>query len=282
MNKILLPTDYSESSLMAIEYASKLFDDHACEFHIIHAYRLSRSGLAIMRKQYTETREYRKSESAAREDMRKMLLELKKKYEADPHIYRGFVTAQSLTDGIRQSVLELQGDLIVMATTGASGLKEVFLGSNAVKVINRMKDCPVLLVPAGYSFVPVRKILFVNDFRRNFEAEEVLALASMARMTTSSIALLYINDGNEFTSNQKKNREELLRLLEGIPVEEQQMPMDKFLSDIIEDYTASGEVNMLAMIKNKHSNLDKLLREPVVKKVAFHSRIPFLVMPEVV
>ena len=282
MNKILLPTDYSESSLMAIEYASQLFHEHACEFYIIHAYRLSRSGLAIMRKQYTETKEYRKSETVARDDMRKLLNELMKKHEADPHVYRAFVTAQSLLDGIRQSVLELQGDLVVMATTGATGLKEVFLGSNSVKVIKKLDSCPVLLVPAGYTYTPVKKILFVNDFRRHFEAEEVMALRSMAVMTQASIVLLYVNDGEEFSDTQLKNREDLLRLFDGILIEEQQMPMDRFLSDIIEDYTANDEVNMLAMIKNKHSNLDNLLREPVVNKIAFHSSIPFLVMPEVV
>lgn len=282
MNKILLPTDYSEASVKAIEYASMLFKNNPVEINVIHAYRLSKSGLASLRKSYKETRDFRKTESAAKEDMRNLLRSLRKNHESDPHLFRAYVTAQSLPDGMKQSVLELNGDLIVMATTGATGLKEIFLGSNAVKVIKKIDFCPLLLVPANYEYQPVKKILFVNDFRRNFELEELTPLLAMARLTHAGVILLYVNEGEEFTQEQERNRKNLLEMFSGVEVEEKQMPMDDFLTDIIEEYSKKEEVNMLAMIRNKHSNLEDLLREPVVKKIAFHSTIPFLVMPEVV
>lgn len=281
MNKILLPTDYSEVSLGAIAYASELFGDNPCEFMIVHAYELSRSGLASLRKRYKETREYRKTEAVAREEMRELLRKLVKIHEADPHLYKAFLTARGIPGGILKSVRELQADMVVMATTGASGLKEVFLGSNAVHMIKRLDDCPILLVPAGFTFEPVKNILFVNDFRRNFEPEEIRPLLAMARLTNSGVIVLYVNNGEEFTEEQEYNRKVFLELMSGVKVEEEQMPLDGFLVDIIEDYSKSRNANMLAMIRNKHSNLYKLLREPVVKKIAFKTNIPFLVMPEV-
>ena len=281
MNKILLPTDYSETSVKAIEYASKLFQDNPCEFNVVHSYQLARSGLSRLRKRYTETSVYRKSESAARSEMRKLLKTLEEVHKDDPHLYRAFVTAQRMPDSIKQSLLELQCDMIIMATTGASGLKEIFLGSNAVKVIKKINFCPILLVPANYEYVPVEKILFVNDFRRNFEAEELTPLRAMARLTKARVVLLYVNDGEAFTADQERNREIFLELFSGIPVEEQQMPMDNFIADIIEDYSNHHGVNMLAMIRNKHSTIYQMLREPVVKRIAFRSDIPFLVMPEI-
>lgn len=281
MNKILLPTDYSEISLEAIEYASALFDDNPCAFMVVHSYELSKSGLSSLRKRYKETRDYRKTESTAREEMRELLKKLDKKHESDPHTYRGFITARGLPTGILNSVRELQADMVVMATTGASGFKEVFLGSNAVSMIKRLNDCPMLLVPAGFTYQPVKNILFVNDFRRNFEPEELRPLIAMARLTQSGIVVLYVNNGEPFSEAQKRNREVFMELMSGFRIEEEQMPMDGFMVDIIEDYSKSRNANMLAMIRNKHSNLYKLLREPVVKKIAFKTSIPFLVMPEV-
>lgn len=281
MNKILLPTDYSDVAVDAIEYASALFDDNPCEFLVVHSYQLSRSGLSSLRKRYTETKEYRKTESAAREEMRELLKKLNEKHESDPHLYRGFVTARGMPAGILNSVRELQADMVVMATTGASGLKEVFLGSNAVHMIKKLKDCPILLVPAGFEYQPVKNILFVNDFRRNFEPEELRPLNAMARLTNSGVVVLYVNNGEPFSETQKHNREVFMELMSGIRIEEEQMPMDGFLTDIIEDYSRSRNANMLAMIRNKHANLYQLLREPVVKKIAFKTNIPFLVMPEV-
>lgn len=281
MNRILLPTDYSEISVKAIEYASALFQKHTTEFQVVHAYRLSRSGLSSLRKRYMETRDFRKSEAGAKEEMRKLLRQLEQDHTNDPHMYRAFVTARGIPDGIKQTLMELRSDLIVMATTGASGLKEIFLGSNAVKMIRKIDFCPLLLVPAGYGYVPVKKILFVNDFRRNFEAEELAPLRSMARLTGAKVVLLYVNDGERFTSVQEGNRKRFLELFSGIEVEEEQMPMDNFISDIIEDYSRNHEVHMLAMIRNKHHALYHMLREPVVKRIAFRSDIPFLVMPEV-
>lgn len=282
MNKILLPTDYSETSIKAIDYASKLFGDNGCEFNVVHSFQLSKSGLSRMRKRYKETKDFRKSEAAAREEMRKLLRTLLDVHRDDPHIYRSYITAQRMPDAVKQSVMELGCDMVVMATTGASGLKEIFLGSNAVSVIKKIDFCPLLLVPEGYAFKPVDKILFVNDFRRNFEPEELTPLRAMAKVTGAKVVLLYVNDGEKFTAIQEGNREKLLRMFSGIEIEEQQMPMDNFLTDIIEDYSQHHGVGMLAMIRNKHHPLYRLLREPVVKRIAFRSEIPFLVMPEVI
>lgn len=282
MNKILLPTDYSPASLNAMEYASALFDDHTSEFDMLNVYQVSKSGLSALRKRMKETKEFRKTDEAAKNDMREFLNEVIEKHEDDPHVYRGFVTSQSLGDAIGKSVMQLGSDLIVMGTTGASGMKEVFMGSNTVKVVKHVDFCPVLAVPENCTYKPVKQILFVNDFKRNFEPEEIIPLRSMAKMTGAKVILMYINDGNAFDEVQEKNRKELLKLLSGIAVEEQQLPMDTFLTDIIREYSEQGGIQMLAMIKNKHGFLDALLREPVISKVAFKIDIPFLIMPEVV
>ena len=40
MKKILLPTDFSENSLNAIEYASHLFKDVPCKFYLLNVFKI--------------------------------------------------------------------------------------------------------------------------------------------------------------------------------------------------------------------------------------------------
>ena len=40
------------------------------------------------------------------------------------------------------------------------------------------------------------------------------------------------------------------------------------------------EINILAMINYKHSFIEKLVKEPVIKKLGFHPKVPFMVIPE--
>ena len=49
---------------------------------------------------------------------------------------------------------------------------------------------------------------------------------------------------------------------------------------IINQFQKTAEVQMLAMIQNKHTFLERLFIEPVIKKIGFHVTIPFMVIPD--
>ena len=47
----------------------------------------------------------------------------------------------------------------------------------------------------------------------------------------------------------------------------------------IKEFISELEIDLLAMVKNRHTLLEKITREPVIKKLGFHPLVPFLVMP---
>ncbi|CAN5532599.1 hypothetical protein BH23BAC1_BH23BAC1_33470 [soil metagenome] len=69
-----------------------------------------------------------------------------------------------LDENIKALSEELDIDLVVMGTTGATGLKEVFLGSNTSHAIENL-DCPVLAIPEHTKFSPINKIFYATDFQ---------------------------------------------------------------------------------------------------------------------
>jgi len=49
---------------------------------------------------------------------------------------------------------------------------------------------------------------------------------------------------------------------------------------VINDFIAELDIHILAMVNYKHSFIERIMNEPVLKKISFHPSIPFLVIPE--
>jgi nucleotide-binding universal stress UspA family protein len=58
------------------------------------------------------------------------------------------------------------------------------------------------------------------------------------------------------------------------------MPYFASKSDVIEFFINEFGIQMLALVNYRHGFLEELVREPVVKRIAFHTRIPLLVLPD--
>ena len=58
------------------------------------------------------------------------------------------------------------------------------------------------------------------------------------------------------------------------------MPNYANKSSEINDFIQELNIDMLAMLKYKHSFIENIMREHVVAKIGFHPIVPFLVMPK--
>ncbi len=149
LQKILLPTDFSNYSAAATKYACELATKFDAELHILHTLESHLSltptfGLGLDLPKYV-------SESkAAVEKSRAGVLD--PKWEAGRKVVKATVEGSPKTEIIayarKQNI-----DLIVLATHGRSGLAYVLMGSVAESVV-RTAPCPVLTVrPEGHQFV---------------------------------------------------------------------------------------------------------------------------------
>jgi hypothetical protein len=84
-------------------------------------------------------------------------------------------------------------DFVVMGTKGASGLKEVFMGSVAGGVVSKT-SAPVIVVPKGHSFRPLEQILLAVSGDPFSDAKVVEPLRSIATLHKSKIKVLHIAD----------------------------------------------------------------------------------------
>jgi len=145
VRKILVTTDFSESSIHAIDCAVALALDKGAELYVFHVvekfmdYSLLYSD--IFPFQVPSRDAYREIEDRTKERIARSLGE----YEARGLEARALVTTGSAHVEIIRAAEREEIDLIVIATHGRSGLTHAILGSTAEKVVRR-SPCPVLVI----------------------------------------------------------------------------------------------------------------------------------------
>tara|TARA_R110002050_G_scaffold50811_2_gene117310 strand:- start:280 stop:999 length:720 start_codon:yes stop_codon:yes gene_type:complete len=182
-----------------------------------------------------------------------------------------------LSSEITRTVEEEQIDIIVMGTQGASGAKEILLGTNTVHVIKNAK-CPVLAIPSGFEYEAPEQILFPNDFEVWLDKNSLEQLLKITKSHVSQVNVMHVYTGDELNTIQEKNKEQLAKVLSESGFFHE-VPSNEVIA-AINEFQIKQKINLLVMIQNKHTFFERLFIEPVIKKIGFHVTVPFLVIPQ--
>ncbi len=280
MKNILIPTDFSDNSWNATKYAIELYRQKACTFYLLNTYTPaivhSRFMAASVPGGVLEDNVKAQSVSGLKELVERLETECKYPH----HQFETISSFNLLTEEIRDLVDTADIDLIVTGTKGASGFDEVFMGSNTVRIIKAVRKCPVLVIPEDYDYKKPAQIAFATDFRRNFSLDIIKPLTSLAANLKANIHVVHINESDELDRFQQANKDMLDDFLGPIDHQFHRVPYFSSKSDVMQFFLEENNMDLLALVHYKHGFLEELIREPVVKRVAFHSKIPLLVMPE--
>ncbi|MCX2720107.1 universal stress protein [Lentiprolixibacter aurantiacus] len=278
MKKIIIPTDFSENSYHAFAYAAKLFQDEPCTFYLVHTFTPSiyQTEYVLHSPGQIGLGDFYQTDSDER------LAEMKERAEAQFNNPRHTMFTHSafnvLVDEVLDMVEKEKADLVIMGTQGATGAKEIFLGTHTVHVIKKAK-CPVIAVPSDFEFKKPKELLFPTDFEVDYTEKHFSALFNIADLHKSRIEILHISTGLELTRQQKENKAKLESLIGSRICRYHDVPNQEIIEGI-NQFQKTAEVQLLAMIQNKHTFLERLFIEPVIKKIGFHVTIPFMVIPD--
>ncbi|MGI9552854.1 MAG: universal stress protein, partial [Aurantibacter sp.] len=271
--------DFSDNAYHALRYAIYLFENEECTFYILNAYQTGASNLESKRNKERNTRLFRITKAGAERDLKEFLDVVKKENDNPDHRFETLALADSLVNAIGASVLNHDIHYIFMGTQGASGLKSVFLGSNTVKIISKIDFCPIVAVPADYSFDIPDEILFATGFEHVYDKYELDPMIVLAKLWNSKILVLHVQDEEKMEAHEITAQKVIKERLQQLPYELVEVGKERKISETIEKVVAqNSDIGLVAMIDYWHSFMEKLTREAVVKNVAFNSKVPFLVM----
>lgn len=281
MHTILIPTDFSESSWNALFTALKLYSEVECNFVLFNAFEPRAADLLGEKSKERLAVLYESMEQHSETELDKILQYLSANHTNSRHRFEKAALADDLLEGLEQLLEKRDTDIIVMGTQGASGAKEVFLGSNTVRVIRQVRNCPVLAVPEDYNFQTLKKVLFPSDFTRPFSEHELQQLLKLLTVWNARLMILHITSGDKLTTEQQAFREMLIDRLQGTDYTFHQDDQATDLSTAIANFAREERADIIALIHYRHSFMERLTREPVIKQVAFSTKVPLLILPDI-
>lgn len=141
--RILVPVDFSDPSLQALDYAIEFGRRFKPEFVVLHVLEpVYYPGAGDMYGPgYDMGLVYQEIERATRDQLSRVAATLQKKRLA----VRTLLRVGTAYHAIVETAKRLKADLIIMSTHGRTGLSHVLMGSVAERVV-RSAACPVLTV----------------------------------------------------------------------------------------------------------------------------------------
>ncbi|WP_420402065.1 universal stress protein [Flagellimonas sp.] len=281
MQKILIPTDFSDNAWNAIDYAMQLFRNRNCTFYLLNTYTPVIPSGRFMAKMVNGVRIVDAVRDASEEGLQKTVDRIKSKYRNSKHSFETISSFNLLTEEIKDLVDTFGIQLIITGTKGASGIEEVFMGSNTVRIIKSTKKCPVLAIPQHFDFITPTEIAFATDFNRFYSTSELNPLLELAQMFQATIRIVHVQYGIKALSElQQFNLNMLRRYLNGMEHYVHTVSELNSVSKTLELFSQELNIHLLAMLNYQHSYLEQMTREPIVKRTAFHTQTPLLVIPE--
>lgn len=281
MKRVLIPTDFSRNAWNAIAYAMHLFQGETCTFYLLNTFTPAIPSTRFMAPMVDGGRLEDSVRRNSEDGLERTIEKIKSKFPVGQHQFQAISSFNLLVDEVND-VAETYGiDLIITGTKGASGMEEVFLGSNTVRIIKGTRKCPVLVVPHNIKFTAPSEIAFATDFSRFYTASELAPLVAMARAYKSVIRIVHVQEEIKALSElQQFNLNMLRRYLGGIEHYVHTVSELNSISRTFEIFARELGVHLLAMLNYRHSFMERMTREPIVKRTAFHTQIPLLVIPE--
>jgi nucleotide-binding universal stress UspA family protein len=271
---ILCPTDFSECSLNAIEYAAKLGEKYHADLILFHV---------LNKTDYAKLSPLDTSGDNQRAFVEEKLGNLQKAVQAES-LEKGLKSCSyHFTEGkiVNETVSfskEISADLIVIGTEGMNDLRENIIGSRASRIVESA-DRDVLVVPRRVFFKPPRKMVYATDYIEE-DKLAIQKIIEMARFFDSEIDLVHI-------SSTQKAIDKSLHL---VTIEEMQpfIKYDKvnfvlksFRNDLalgLENYLNVAKGDMLITLSKKKSFFDQIFSNNLSKKMAYFINKPLWVI----
>lgn len=199
MKKILVPTDFSEQAENALKVAVQLARKYGSEIYLLHMLELPMQDFDVLNSPSVVPEAMFFIKLAEQRFKTIMAQDYLKGLEVH-EIVKSFPSFNSIADTCK----ELDISLIVMGSFGASGFKEMFIGSNAEKVV-RVSHVPVLVIKSHHAEFTIDRFVFASDFKKDNNKTYKQA-TDFAKAFGAKMYLLMVNTANNFISTAEAKK----------------------------------------------------------------------------
>jgi len=267
--KILIPTDFSKLSKVAVQYAAKMAKKVDAEIVLLHVVFIPEPPQTMHSAKSIEEIMAENAEA----DLIQLEQEIKAAVKGHLNISHEVVKGFPVEDVVDNYARHNDIDLIVMGTKGATGLAKVLIGSNATAVINS-SQIPVITVPEHARFDHLHSMVYATDMTAL--DEEVQTALLFARIFDANLHILHVLPAASKEHIDKNKVLEHLKTKMNYPKMTFQIAINDDTTEGINDYIADIKADILVMFTRERTFFEKIFGKSVTREMAFHSWVPIL------
>lgn len=260
MLNVIVPLDFSETSLNAAHYACNMYKGRA-DINIILYHYYSNGEDTTTATNY--------------------LASLKTELMAmSPNIENFIESGDNFIDSLAAYAHVKTSYMIVMGLTGKSGLALRFSGSNTLKMAEK-NVCPVLIVPEDARFTQIENVLITSEMKYVEETPTLLAVKKVLADFKPSLHVLNVDDSHyiALTTAFKEERDKMEALLIEFKPEFYFMRLYDF-HEAVNLFATDKNIDIIIIAPKHHSFYERLFKTQHTKKMIYQSKVPVLAVQE--
>lgn len=276
MKRILVPTDFSKTSITALEVACEIAKKAGAEVIALH----------VVEEATSES--FRVSGEVVQQNFQDRLFTLKllekskkqlEKLVMDPKFSSvkldGELRLGNAYHGMNAIISEQKVDLVVMGTRGHSRLQEMIIGSNTEKVV-RHSQVPVLSVHKKPSKVNFKNIVYATSMSKN-EEKFSKVVKEAQDLYNAKIHLVRINTPGDFQRDHV-TRDYMEKFAKKLGLKNYTI---NIYNDINEEegiiyFAESINADLIAMATSGRTGFAHVLAGSIAEEVVNHAKRPVL------
>lgn len=257
MKDIIIPVDFSETSLNAARYAADMFSGKA-DAHIMlyHMFEDEEEG--------TTAGQYLESLKAEMDQKGVKNIEIIKERGDD------------LIDCLARLAYQKTAELIIMGISEKDEWRQIFVGSNSLKMTEQ-NVCPVMIIPGDAKYTGINNISLASDFKDVDATTPVLAIKNVLEIFNASLHIVNVDNQHYVSLTQEylDERAKMQKMFAEFTPEFYFIGMNDF-HEAIEQFAKDKNIDLIVIIPKNHSFINSLFSTSHTKKLAFNSSVPIL------
>ena len=277
MRKILVPTDLSLVADCACNLAQRIGDFLNCDVHLLSV--IEAPAPTMMGSEDVML--------GATFNIQQEFLKEKDNLEKELAIYantKGIKSHSVVIGKVDNQILSFSKNenfhLIVMGTSGASGIKEFLNGSHAQKIV-RKAGIPVITIKHAKTAISIQKIVFAHDFL-NKEHIDIEPLINLAESLGARIHFLQVITPDNFSL------ERTIKTAMGEFTEKQKLVIkdsyfhlycDSTIEKGILHFSEDNEMNLVAIASHQRKGINRFFHHSISEAIINHNDQIILTFP---
>jgi nucleotide-binding universal stress UspA family protein len=271
VKRILIPTDFSETSLLAVEHAAFMARLFKADLYLFHTLEASETIYTIYNPAIMDE-EFKEAEKMVKELLKELALRLKKTYGIPINtLYTTGRTYAEIVEAVKENAI----DLVVMGTHGAKGFNEYFIGSNAHKTVT-VCPCPVITVQTHAKKLGFTNIVLPIDDSMH-SRQKVDHTIAIAKKYAAKIYVLGLQNENTDQKKFKIKLDSVEKLIKKAKLPYEIKPVkDDNTAVAAMKYAKKVKADLIVVLTGHESRLTGMFLGAFAKQIVNHSKIPVM------